>query len=66
MPNVDPKISPKALSKKSVSCLISAQQTVFIQNRNVVENRRLISDIIESFLVTMDVKKHLTHWTINS
>ena len=46
-------------------CLISAQQTVYVQNRNISESGRLISHIIEiantrqmeGFLVTMDVEK---------
>ena len=46
-------------------CLISAQQTMYVQNRNISESGRLRSDIIEiantrqmkGFLVTMDVEK---------
>ena len=71
--NVDVKILSKALSKKKVRkvlpYLISTQQIAYIQNRNIGESRRLISDIIEitniqqmeGFLVTMDVEKALTH-----
>ena len=66
--NVDIKILFKALAKKFkkvLPYLISAQQTAYIQNRNIGENGRLISDIIEianiqqmeGFLVTMDVEK---------
>ena len=66
--NVDIKLLPKALAKKlkeALPCLISAQQTSYIQNRNIGESGRLISDIIEivnirqmtGFLVTMDVEK---------
>ena len=53
--------------KELLPCLISLQQTAYIQNRNIGENGRLISDIIEianiqqmeGFLVTMDVGKAL-------
>ena len=66
--NVDMKILSKALTKRLkevLTCLISAQQTVYVQNRNIDESGRLISDIIEivnigqmeGFLVTMDVGK---------
>ena len=50
MLNVDIKILSKALLKKLKEVLprpIYAQQTVYIQNRNIGESRRLISDIIE-------------------
>ena len=68
MLNVDIKISPKALTKKLkkvLPCLISAQQTAYIQNRSIGKSRRFTSDIIEivsirqieSFLVTMYVEK---------
>ena len=54
-------------------CLISAQQTAYVQNRNINESTRLISDIteiannlqMESSLVTIDVENLLTHSTIN-
>ena len=66
--NVDIKILSEALGKRLkevLPCLISAQQTVYVQNRNIGESGRLISDIIEitntrqmeGFLVTMDVEK---------
>ena len=66
--NVDIKLLSKALAKRLkevLPCLISAQQTAYVQNRNIGESGRLISDIIESintrqmegFLVTMDVEK---------
>ena len=66
--NVDIKILSKALTKilkEVLPCLISAQQTAYVKNRNIGESRRLISDIIEiantrnmeGFLVTMDVEK---------
>ena len=66
--NVEIKILFKALAKRLkevLSCLISAQQTAYVQNRNIGESGRLISDIIEiansqkmeSFLVTMDIEK---------
>ena len=66
--NVDIKILSKALArrlKEVLPCLISAQETAYVQNRNIGESGRLISDIIEStntrqmegFLVTMDVEK---------
>ena len=66
--NVDIKILSKALAKRLkevLPCLISAQQTAHVQNRNIGESGRLISDIIEiantrqmeGFLVTMDVEK---------
>ena len=48
--NVDMKILSKALTKRLkevLTCLISAQQTVSVQNRNIGESGRLISDIIE-------------------
>ena len=67
MLNVDIKILSKALAKQLkevLSCLLSAQQTAYVQNRNIGESGRLISDIIEigntrqiGFLVTMDVEK---------
>ena len=66
--NVDIKILSKALAKrfkKVLPCLISAQQTAYVQNRNISKSGRLISDIIEiantrqmeGFLVTMDLEK---------
>ena len=66
--NVDIKILSKALAKRlkeDLPCLISAQQTAYVKNRNIGESGRLISDIIEiantqkmeGFLVTMDVEK---------
>ena len=66
--NVDIKILSKALAKRLkevLPCLISAQQTAYVKNRNIGESGRLISDIIEiantrkmeGFLVTMDVEK---------
>ena len=65
--NVNIKIS-KAFVKKLkeiLPCLISAQQTTYVQNKNIGESGRLISVIIkitnirrvEDFLVTMDVEK---------
>ena len=68
MLNVDIKILSKALAKslkEVLPCLISAQQTAYVQNRNIGKSGRLISDIIEianiqqmeGFLVTMDVEK---------
>ena len=68
MLNVDIKILSKALAKRLTEvlpCLISAQQTAYVKNRNIGESGRLISDIIEiantrkmeGFLVTMDVEK---------
>ena len=66
--NVDIKILSKALArrlKEVLPCLISAQETAYVQNRNIGESGRLISDIVEitntrqmeGFLVTMDVEK---------
>ena len=66
--NVDIKILSKALAKRLkevLPCLISAQQTAYVQNRNIGESGRLVSDVIEiantrqmdGFLVTMDVEK---------
>ena len=66
--NVDIKILSKALAKRLkevLPCLISAQQTTYVKNRNIGESGRLISDIIEiantrkmeGFLVMMDVEK---------
>ena len=66
--NVDIKILSKVLAKRLkevLPCLISAQQTAYVKNRNIGESGRLISDIIEiantqkmeGFLVTMDVEK---------
>ena len=56
-----PKHSQKKI-KEVLPCLISGQQVVYVQNRNIGENRRLISDIeitnirqMESSLVTMDL-----------
>ena len=68
MLNVDIKILSKALAKslkEVLPCLISAQQTAYVQNRNIGKSGRLISDIIEianirqmeGFLVTMDIVK---------
>ena len=68
MLNVDIKILSKAQSKKLkevLPCLISAQQIAYVQNRNIGDSGRLISDIIEitnmqqmeGFLVTMDAEK---------
>ena len=72
MLNGDIKTLSKALAKglkEVLPRLISSQQTVYVENRNIGESRRLISDIIETantrqmegFLVTMDVEKLLTH-----
>ena len=50
MSNVDIKILSKALAKRLkevLPCLISAQQTAYVKNRNIDESGRLISDIIE-------------------
>ena len=50
MLNVDIKILSKTLAKRLKEVLprlISAQQTVYVQNRNIGESGRLISDIIE-------------------
>ena len=66
--NVDIKILSKALArrlKEVLPCLISAQETAYVQNRNIDESGRLISDTVEitntrqmeGFLVTMDVEK---------
>ena len=47
--NVDIKILSKALAKRLkevLPCLISTQQTAYVQNRNIGERRRLRSDII--------------------
>ena len=47
--NVDIKILSKALAKRLkevLPCLISTQQTAYVQNRNIGESRRLRSDII--------------------
>ena len=68
MLNIDIKILSKALArrlKEVLPCLISAQETAYVQNRNIGESGRLISDIVEitntrqmeGFLVTMDVEK---------
>ena len=68
MLNVSIKILSKAPAKKLkevLPCLISTQQTVYDQNRNIGKSGRLISDIIEitntrqmeGLVVTMDVKK---------
>ena len=68
MSNVDIKILSKALSKKLkevLPCLISTQQTAYVQNRNIGESGRLRYYIIgitnirrrEGFLVTMDTEK---------
>ena len=50
MLHVDIKILSKALTKRLkevLPCLISAQQTAYVQNRNIGESGKLISDIIE-------------------
>ena len=68
MLNVNIKVLSKTLAKRLQEvfpCLISAQQTACVQNRNIGESGRLISDIIEianirqmeAFLVKMDVGK---------
>ena len=68
MLNGDIKTLSKALAKglkEVLPRLISSQQTVYVENRNIGESRRLISDIIETantrqmegFLVTMDIEK---------
>ena len=68
MLNVDIKVLYKAPAqrlKDALPCPISAQQTACVQNRNIGESGRLISDIIEianirqmeAFLVKMDVGK---------
>ena len=57
--------NPRKRLKEVFPCLISAQQTACVQNRNIGEGGRLISDIIEianirqmeAFLVKMDVGK---------
>ena len=65
---VDIKILSKALAKRLkevLQCLISAQQTAYVKNRDIGESGRLKSDFIEiantgkmeGFLVTMDVEK---------
>ena len=51
--------------KEVLPCLISAEQTAYVPNRNIGESGRLISDIteianiqeMEGFLVTMDIVK---------
>ena len=66
--NVDIKILSKALSKKLkgvLPCLISTQQTAYVQNSNISESGKLISNIIEitnirqmeGFLITMDFER---------
>lgn len=66
--SVDLKIISKAFAKRlkeTLPMLISTQQTAYVQNRNISEVGRLISDIIEicdkhnidGYLVTMDIKK---------
>ena len=48
--NGDIKTLSKALAKglkEVLPRLISSQQTVYVENRNIGESRRLISDIIE-------------------
>ena len=59
--NVDLKTISRALSKK-----LKKQQTAYVKNRSIGENRRLISDVMEiteikniGFLVTMDIGKAL-------
>ena len=66
--NVDIKILSKALAKRLkevLPCLISAQQTAYVQNRNIGESGRLISDIIEiansRLIRPKTLKKLLTH-----
>ena len=68
MLNINIKVLSKTLAKRLKEvfpCLISAQQTACVQNRNIGESGRLISDIIEianirqmkAFLVKIDVGK---------
>ena len=68
MLNVDIKILSKAPSKKierGFTMPIIRTITAYVQNRNISENGRIISDIteitnirqMEGFLVTMDVEK---------
>ena len=68
MLNVDIKILSKAITKKLkevLPYLISAQQTAYVQTRNIGKSGRLTSDIIEitntrqmeDLLATMDAEK---------
>ena len=74
--NVDIKILSKALAKRLKELLPSLnfpQQIAYVQNKNIDERGRLISDIIEianirqmeAFLVRIDVEKLSTYLTIN-
>ena len=68
--NIDMKIISKVFSTR-IKCvlpdLISANQTVYVQNRFISESERLILDILEivkklaleGFLVTIDIEQHL-------
>ena len=66
--NVDTKIISKTLAsklKQVLPTLISSQQTAYVENRNICESGRLISDILEvcnkrkigGYFVTMDIEK---------
>ena len=66
--NVDYKIVSKALPtrlKDIIPKIISSEQSAYVKNRFIGENRRLILDIIEvadlfnieSYIVTMDIEK---------
>ena len=72
MLNVDIKILSKALAKRLKELLPSLnfpQQIAYVQNKNIDERGRLISDIIEianirqmeAFLVRIDVEKLSTY-----
>ena len=66
--NVDYKIvskAPAATLKDILPKTISSEQSAYVKNRFIVENGRLISDIIEvadlfnieGYIVTMDIEK---------
>ena len=43
--------------KTSLSSLISSNQTAYLKGRFISERRRLISDILKGFLLTVDIEK---------
>ena len=58
--NVDTKLVSEVLAerlKTAVSSLISSNQMAYLNGRFISERRRLISDILKGFLLTVDIEK---------
>ena len=58
--NVDTKLVSEVLAerlKTAVSSLISSNQTAYLNGRFISERRRLTSDILKGFLLTVDIEK---------